>query len=278
MSKPEALAFQIYKSLISKKDGITIPIDLQAPSLVGTVQDDPFDNYIKEILTESMPNVEVVGSGKLTTPDVVIRDRSSNTIIGLEIKKLIQKPNGADSRGLTMDYNSSLPCGTTSIKVGKSVVDIPCFYLFALLATDSTSINTLILLDGDFLNNDFELHKASKLANESEYLHGPYQEGSVRHRAMYTYPNPLNYKISVFHRRMIFVAKTAEAETLNVSDHISDLILRKDKNGNNFSYSVVDLLKRSETQPNTIVGIFDDCKNRTKRERTSSSMPYINEL
>ena len=52
---------------------------------------------------------------------------------------------------------------------------------------------TTILMDGDFLNYDFELHKDAKYANQSEYDHGPYGEGSIRHRRMYTYPNPLNY-------------------------------------------------------------------------------------
>ena len=54
----------------------------------------------------------------LTTPDLIIRERKSGTIVGLEVKKLIQKPNGADPRGLTLDYNSSIPCGQALIKIG----------------------------------------------------------------------------------------------------------------------------------------------------------------
>ena len=80
------------------------------------------------------------------TPDLIIRDRISGLCIGLEIKKLIQKQTGADSRGLTIDYNSCLPCGSTLIKIGNDTIVIPCYYLFALLNYESTHIVSLILL------------------------------------------------------------------------------------------------------------------------------------
>jgi len=129
-------------------------------SIVGTVQDDPFDTWIELEIKKALPtNFEIYHSGALTTPDIIIRDKTDGTTVGLEIKKLIQKQNGSDSRGLTIDYNSCLPCGSTMIKVGIETIIIPCFYLFALLDTTSKNIVILILLDGDFLNYDFELHK-----------------------------------------------------------------------------------------------------------------------
>jgi hypothetical protein len=136
---------------------------------------------------------EVFHSGSLTTPDLIIRDKKSGTIVGLEIKKLIQKSNGSDSRGLTIDYNSCLPCGLTLIKIGAISYCYTLLYLFALLDITSSNIVTLIVLDGDFLNYDFEIHKESKYSNYTEYEHDPYGEGSVRHRKMYTYPKPLKF-------------------------------------------------------------------------------------
>src|SRR5690554_4989509 len=123
---------KIYREFISQIDERGIPIDLRHRSLVGTVQDDPFDTWVGDEIKRALPeNFEIFHSGSLTTPDIILRDKTDGTIVGLEIKKLIQKPNGSDSRGLTIDYNSSLPCGSTMVKVGAETVIIPCFYLFA---------------------------------------------------------------------------------------------------------------------------------------------------
>ena len=189
---------RIYAALSAKMWQGVIPIALRPPSLVGTVQDDPFDSWVGAQIKRALSDIEVVHAGKLTTPDIVLRHSASNTIVGLEVKKLIQQADGKDPRGLTIDYNSSLPCGKTLVKIGRDTVEVPCFYLFALLSNDSASMVTSILMDGDFLNYDFDLHKEAKYANQSEYEHGPYGEGSVRHRRMYTYPNPLNYKLNFF--------------------------------------------------------------------------------
>jgi len=277
------IILQIYRELISRirKDGIAI--DLRIKSVVGTVQDDPFDNWIESEIKKALPKTfEVFHSGSLTTPDLIIRDKNSGTIVGLEIKKLIQKQNGSDSRGLTIDYNSCLPCGSTLIKVGAETIVIPCFYLFALLDNESKNIVTLIILDGDFLNYDFELHKESKYSNFTEYNHGPYGEGSIRHRKMYTYPNPLNSKISEFHLRQILIAKKPDLEKIKSTDSVTEQIIRVDKFGNSFYYYLKDETgSKSVTKDNlkTLTDIFDACKLRMPKERTASipSIPTLNE-
>lgn len=255
-----------------------IPINLRAPSLVGTVQDDPFDCLIEQEICQAFPDLEVVGSGKLTTPDIVIRDKRSGVIVGVEVKKLIQKVNGADSRGLTMDYNSCLPCGTALIKVGGAITDIPCYYLYALLSNDSASIVTFILMHGDFINYDFNLHKKAKVANQTEYNHGPYGEGSVRHRAMYTYPNPLNYKLECFHTRKVFVGKKLDCENLQVMHLATEEVSRLDIYDNNFLYNIIDNGKVDRSiPPKEITDIFSQCKSRKAKTRTSGSIPILND-
>jgi len=259
------------------KSGV-IPINLRAPTLVGTVQDDPFDCFIEEEIRNAFPDLEVVSSGKLTTPDIIIRDKRTGVIVGIEVKKLIQKPSGADSRGLTMDYNSCLPCGTALIKIGDATADIPCYYLYALLSNDSTGIVTFILMHGDFINYDFNIHKEAKVANQSEYGHGPYGEGSVRHRAMYTYPNPLNYKLKCFHTRKVFVTKKIACENLQLSLLVTEEVTRCDIHQNNFLYNIIDNNKNNNSaKPKQIKDIFSGCKTRTARNRTSSSMPALSE-
>ncbi|WP_420207892.1 hypothetical protein [Candidatus Electronema sp. JC] len=100
------------------------------------------------------------------------------------------------------------------VKIRDETIVIPYFYFFALLDSASKNIVTLIVMDGDFLNYDFALHKESKYSNYTEYNHGPYAEGSVRHRKMYTYPNPLNAKITAFHLRQILVGKKSDFEKI----------------------------------------------------------------
>ena len=270
---------RIYRELISKIGKKGIPVNMRVKSLIGTVQDDPFDTWIEAEIRKALPsNFELFHSGSLTTPDIIIRDKQKGTIVGLEIKKLIQKSNGSDSRGLTIDYNSSLPCGSTLIKVGAETIVIPCFYLFALLDLSSLNIVTLILMDGDFLNYDFDLHKEAKYSNYTEYNHGPYGEGSIRHRKMYTYPNPLNSKISEFHMRQILVAKKADFEKIKDTKSITEQVIRTDKYENSFYYYLKDETGNAKTSLKTLktlTGIFDLCKSRIPKVRTSGSIPSI---
>jgi hypothetical protein len=268
------IIIKIYRELILKIEDKGIPVDLRAKSIVGTVQDDPFDTWIELEIKDALPTTfEIFHSGSLTTPDLIIRDKKSGTIVGLEVKKLIQKSNGDDSRGMTIDYNSCLPCGSTLIKIGIETIVIPCFYLFALLDKTSSNIVTLIILDGDFLNYDFELHKESKYSNYTEYKHGPYGEGSVRHRKMYTYPNPLNSKITWFHLRQILVAKKGDLEKIKEDKCISEQIIRTDKHGNSFFYYLKDETKGfnfHQGDLKTLTDIFDACKKRKPKTRTAA--------
>ena len=266
------IILKIYRGLISLKKEDGIPVRLRPASIVGTVQDDPFDCWVEKVIKQTVSkDFEVFHSGTLTTPDLVVRDKKSGLIIGIEVKKLIQKYNGKDPRGMTIDYNSCLPCGKAFVKVGEETRIIPCYYLFALLNPTCTRIVSLVLVDGDFLNYDFELYKEAKYANTSEYNHGPYGEGSVRHRRMYTYPNPLNSRLTEFYLRMILVLKKQDIEQLEETLNINEQIIREDKYGNSFYYFLLD-----EVTPNSINGelitlsnIFDACKLREVKERVA---------
>jgi len=268
----------IYTSLVANRSKSGIPIHLRTRSVVGTVQDDPFDNWISDEIKGALKDrVEVFHSGTLTTPDLVIRDKRTGTLVGIEVKTLIQKANGSDPRGLTMDYNSSLPCGSAMIKQGKDTLVIPCYYLFALLDSASRYIVTLIIADGDFLNFDIDLYKEAKYANYTEYGHGPYAEGSVRHRRMYTYPNPLNSRITELHTRMVLIAKKVAFDKLKDRSFLSEEIIRVDKHANEFFYLMKDVTllpnQKAKSRP-TILDIFKDCKKRQPKERVAA-MPNI---
>lgn len=267
----------IYRALISHNTANGIPVKLRPVSLVGSVQDDPFDCWIEEEIRRTLSDsFEVFHSGQLTTPDLVIRDKNTGLVVGLEIKKLIQNNKGKDPRGMTLDYNSCLPCGKAMVKVGGDTIIVPCYYLFALLSPMSDRIITLIILDGDFINYDFELHKEAKYSNYTEYSHGPYGEGSVRHRKMYTYPNPLNSQLEMFHLHQLLVVKKSSLEMRPEAQNVKEQIIRTDKYGNSFYYSLVDETNSENKSKRlvTLTNIFDACKQRKPKERVA----YIPEI
>ena len=272
MNNETDIILAIYRGLISNKKKDGIPVKLRPNRVVGTVQDDPFDCWIEEVIRKVLPkNIEVFHSGQLTTPDLVIRDKASGTIIGLEIKKLIQDARGKDPRGMTIDYNSCLPCGRTIIKVGGEAQIVPCYYLFALLSPQSDRIITLIIMDGDFINYDFELHKEAKYSNYTEYQHGPYGEGSVRHRKMYTYPNPLNSQLDFFYMRHLLVVKKNALGNREELNEVKEQIERVDKYNNSFFFSMLDetTTAKHSGELTTLTNIFDACKQRKPKERVA---------
>lgn len=265
----------IYRGLMSLRNGDSIPVRMRAKRMVGTVQDDPFDCWMKDRVRAALPSVfEVVHSGPLTTPDLVIRNRESRLIVGIEVKKLVQQESGKDSRGMTIDYNSCLPCGSTFVKVGGETLIVPCYYFFALLSRDSRRLVSSIFMDGDFLNYDFNLHKESKYANYTEYHHGPYGEGSVRHRRMYTYPNPLNSRIREFFLRHIVVARKCDFSVVDVSAcHFTEQIVREDRYGNAFYYNLDDetgMRRGNGDELKVLTGVFDACKKREPKDRVAA--------
>lgn len=280
MLEKNAILLAIYQHLINKLDGNSIPVSLRPYTEASTKQDDPFDGWVREGIREVFPQYDIVETGPLMTPDIIIHDPQTNLFLSIEVKKLTQKRNGRDPRGLTLDYNSSLPCGTTLIKVGRETIAIPCFYLFALLSPDNSRIVSSILMDGDFLNYDFNAHKEAKLANISEYRHGPYGEGSVRHRRMYTYPNPLNSNLLFLHLRHTLVGKRQEFVATPMGTQATDLVIREDIYGEAFHYLVIDGTRPANSTLEvdslpTHNDIFRACKDRPQKERVASIPQFV---
>lgn len=76
----------VYGHFVSLLVGDRIPVSLRPPALVGTVQDDPFDSWVGSEIRTALPELEIAHSGSLTTPDILLRDPASGTIVGLEVK------------------------------------------------------------------------------------------------------------------------------------------------------------------------------------------------
>lgn len=265
------IAGKVYSALLDSRSSHTgrIPIDLRPPKTTGTVQDDPFDQWTGDTLRERMADHDVLHAGALTTPDLVVRCRTSLLAIGIEVKKVDETASGKDSRGLTLDYNSCVPCGRMEVKINGKITSIPTFYLFALISHDKSSLVTATLIDGDFLNDNFELHKQGKTMNTSSYGHGAYGEASVRARAMYNYPNPLNSALPVFYGRTTLVVKQKELDQLaGFNLFQTDRIERERTDGTSVAFAV--LQGEPPLEPHVLEhrDIFAKCKSRARKSRT----------
>lgn len=267
------IAEKVFTALIKRTENGELPVSIRPLSTTGTVQDDPFDQWFGKLLEENLPEFEITHSGPLTTPDVIVRDRESREIIGIEVKKIDSNKKGKDSRGLTLDYNSCIPCGQMLIKVGGKEARIKTFYFFGLLSYDKTHLISSCLMDGDFLNYDFDLHLQGKYLNTSQYGHGPYGEGSVRGRAMYNYPNPMNVDIPTFNKKHSFVIKDEFSYQMDKSllfekSHIE----RKDVNNNIIKY--IQYVDEKPSNIELVKNIFEACKKRKPRKRKA----YLTEI
>ncbi len=108
-------------------------------------QDDPFDEYISNVLKEELSDADCVrASGPLITPDLVLlrpelcgnasRNDLQNDlakIVGIEVKKVERTEAGIVARASGLDYNTTPPCGTIRVyDLENKPVDIRGFYLF----------------------------------------------------------------------------------------------------------------------------------------------------
>ena len=94
---------------------------------------------------------------------------------------------------------------------------------------------------------------------------------------MYTYPNPLNYKLEFFHLRHILVIKKHELGDLPKDTKCTDLIVRDDKYKNSFHYVVLDNNSDNNLPLEELPvrrDIFKACKDRKPKARTAS-MPHL---
>jgi len=242
-----------------------------------TTQDDPFDRWVASILKGvGIEHREIFTGGSLTHPDIVVRYKIDSEVsyLGIEVKKLNANEKGTDPRGMTIDYNSTIPCGKFRVYTPRGdSFDIKGYYIFALLdhRVESLERNILsfVFADGDLLNDDFELYLDSKTRNESEYNHGPYGEGSVRGRNMYLYPNPLDSKIFAFSGKVSLVHTDPDLH-LNFPLRKIYRVRRPKLNGSENVFYIYRHTNSPEQFPDSPsdIGLFEKCTKRSKKKRS----------
>ncbi len=140
---------------------------------------------------------DVLSQSQNEHPDVVLRQGS--TIPGLELKSLKSTLRAPDDPSRspcrrTFDMNSTIPCGYERCKSKENMYNgrkLRTYYAFCLYGpeTQGRPIWSLLFLDGNYLNHDYELHLGH--LNVSERGFGSYGDAQVRVRKMYVFPNPL---------------------------------------------------------------------------------------
>lgn len=198
----------------------------------GSTQDDPFDEYVHQLLQERFPPGVVCekAPGQLISPDMVVvrPERCNNSsrkalasdltgVVAIEVKKLERAgKTGRIARASGMDYNTTPPCGTVRIydRSGQPL-DIRGFYLFVsqeLAATDprAYALSALVLCDGNILNEDFDLYLSIVGTRTKQIGLGTYGDGLNRQRPMLVFSNPLG--VSELDRRVTLVHSKGDLE------------------------------------------------------------------
>lgn len=168
-------------------------------------QDDPLDEFLAAVALADLDGVRCLPApGPLTTPDMVLcthrqptRPDDSTQLVGIEVKKLERSPRGTIARGSGLDYNTTPPCGRIRVyDVRGKAVDIRGFYLFVCLepipdASGQVVITAFALVDGNLLNEDFDLYLGVTGERTKRIGLGTFADGADRARPMLIFGNPL---------------------------------------------------------------------------------------
>lgn len=198
-------AFLILRDAFFHKDGSPKLFTLREKH---NTQDDPLDEYIAGILASKLVDATCQkSSGPLISPDLVLyrpdecrkaaredlRDDVSK-MVAIEVKKLERGKNGQVARTGGLDYNTTPPCGIVRVyDSDEQALDIRGFYLFVCQDSKEGKVflSALALVDGNVLNDDFDLYLQITSQREKEVGLGTYGDGANRNRPMLIFANPL---------------------------------------------------------------------------------------
>lgn len=156
-----------------------------------TVVSDPFVEYLsKNVFNNKFKinkkPVKTIVAPSHVSPDLVFYTGDVENIFGLEVKTTKQVSGD-------MNFNSTPPCGRVVVEIGDVETIIPCYYLVVQLEEieKEYEIGTMAMIDGDFINKDFDLYKEATGIREKRIDLGTYGDGMDRQRPMFVFPNPL---------------------------------------------------------------------------------------
>jgi len=174
-----------------------------------------------------------------------------DTIVAIEIKKVERTSKGRIARATGIDFNTTPPCGIVRIYLHTGdhrelSLDIRCFYFFACLERhgNMSCISAATLVDGKFLNEDFDLYLQTIGPREKEIGLGTYGDGMNRNRPMYVFPNPL--AIQGLDKRFTLIHSSNTLEKIDADICLTDVIIRIDKRGSRRIFYCYSLKEHSD--------------------------------
>ena len=194
-------AFLALRRRFFDKRGEPLPFSLRNK---GRTQDDPLDEYLANEVFAGLAGIACrPAPGPLITPDMVLHGPNVNRpdnlrqIVGIEVKKLERTERGGVARPSGLDFNTTPPCGRILVyDVDGLPVEIRGFYLFMCVELISKGVgrsivSALALVDGNLLNEDFDLYLSIVGERTKRIGLGTYGDGADRTRPMLIFGNPL---------------------------------------------------------------------------------------
>ena len=117
--------------------------------------------------------------------------------MGIEVKKIERTAQGGVARASGLDFNTTPPCGRIRVyDAAAAPLDIRGFYLFVCLEPlpgnpDRVILSAFALVDGNVLNEDFELYLSITGERTKRIGLGTFSDGADRARPMLIFANPL---------------------------------------------------------------------------------------
>ena len=211
------LAFLALRAKFFDDGGEPIAFDLRDKL---NTQDDPLDEFLAQNVLAGLPGLSCCPApGPLISPDIVLhrptvsRADDLNQVVGIEVKKLERTTSGSVARASGLDYNTTPPCGRIRIyDEDVAPLIIRAFYLFVCLEParrgwNRVIVSALALVDGNVLNEDFDLYLDITGEREKRIGLGTFADGADRARPMLIFGNPLG------------ISEFDNAATLVHSDH-----------------------------------------------------------
>ena len=195
------LAFRALRQRFFDDRGQPLPFELRDKL---NTQDDPLDEYLAQEVLAGIDGVACrPAPGPLITPDMVLHRTNLDSpddltqMVGIEVKKLERTARGGVARSSGLDFNTTPPCGRILIyDVDRVPVQIHGFYLFVCLepappAQSRCIVSAFALVDGNVLNEDFDLYMSVVGERAKRIGLGTYGDGADQTRPMLIFGNPL---------------------------------------------------------------------------------------
>lgn len=236
----------------------------------SSVVSDPFVEYLDEKVFNNWEISHTVAAPHVS-PDLAFYSKTGSLIrhlLGLEVKT--SKAKSGD-----INFNSTPPCGQVVIEVKNKEVVIPCYYLFVQLVMVNVAnepdlspndysyeIGSMMMVDGDFINSDFDLYLEATGIREKKIDLGTYGDGMDRQRPMFVFPNPLGIKGIRSERTTLITKDLIDFESSECSsDQIAKVAHLERQDGREFyAYQAIRHLKG----PFTKVSRSIETKERSK--------------